>query len=70
MILVTTDASKGALRNLARDKGYRTFVVPDDVCGRFSVLTEVGLVGLGRSRSGLGGLCGRVRGHAPADPDY
>ena len=46
MILVTTDASKGALRNLARDKGYRTFVVPDDVGGRFSVLTEVGLVGL------------------------
>ncbi len=46
LILVTTDAQKGALRALAKEKGYRTFTVPDDVGGRFSVLTEVGLVGL------------------------
>ena len=46
LILVTTDKEKGALRTLAREKGYRTFVVPDDVGGRFSVLTDVGLVGL------------------------
>ncbi|MBW1713141.1 MAG: glucose-6-phosphate isomerase, partial [Deltaproteobacteria bacterium] len=46
LILVTTDAQKGALRQLALKKGYQTFVVPDDVGGRYSVLTEVGLVGL------------------------
>lgn len=46
LILVTTDKEKGALKRLALEKGYRTFVVPDDVGGRFSVLTEVGLVGL------------------------
>lgn len=46
LIWATTDAEKGALRQLAGEKGYRTFVVPDDVGGRFSVLTEVGLVGL------------------------
>ncbi len=45
-ILVTTDRQKGALRKLAEKKGYRTFVVPDDIGGRFSVLSDVGLVGL------------------------
>ena len=46
LILVTTDKEKGALRSLAGKKGYRTFVVPDDIGGRFSVLSDVGLVGL------------------------
>ncbi|MBN1850626.1 MAG: glucose-6-phosphate isomerase [Deltaproteobacteria bacterium] len=46
LIIATTDRSKGALRRLANEKGYRTFVVPDNVGGRFSVLTDVGLVGL------------------------
>ncbi len=46
LIVVTTDKEKGALRKLARQKGYRTFVVPDDIGGRFSVLSDVGLVGL------------------------
>ena len=45
-IFATTDKVKGALRKLSAEKGYRTFVVPDDVGGRFSVLTDVGLVGL------------------------
>lgn len=45
-ILVTTDRDRGALRELARQKGYRSFVVPDDIGGRFSVLSDVGLVGL------------------------
>jgi glucose-6-phosphate isomerase len=45
-ILVTTDKAKGALRELAGQKGYRSFVVPDDIGGRFSVLSDVGLVGL------------------------
>ena len=43
---VTTDKVRGALRKLAGIKGYRTFEVPDNVGGRFSVLTDVGLVGL------------------------
>ena len=43
-IFVTTDKSKGTLKALAVEKGYETFVVPDDVGGRFSVLTAVGLL--------------------------
>ena len=46
LIIVTTDREKGALRRLADQKGYTTFVVPDDIGGRFSVLSDVGLVGL------------------------
>ena len=43
-VIATTDANKGVLRDLADEKGYRTYVVPDDVGGRFSVLTPVGLL--------------------------
>lgn len=43
-IYATTDKAKGALKNLADEKGYESFVVPDDVGGRFSVLTAVGLL--------------------------
>lgn len=43
-IYATTDASKGALRKLADEEGYETFIIPDDVGGRFSVLTPVGLL--------------------------
>lgn len=43
-IFVTTDRQKGALKNFADDEGYETFVVPDDVGGRYSVLTAVGLL--------------------------
>lgn len=43
-IYATTDKAKGALKNLAAEEGYETFVVPDDVGGRFSVLTAVGLL--------------------------
>jgi len=45
-IVATTDASKGALRRLASDCGYKTFEVPDNVGGRYSILTAVGLVPL------------------------
>ncbi len=45
-IIAITDASKGALRKLAEQEGYQTFVIPDDVGGRYSVLTPVGLVPL------------------------
>ncbi len=43
-IYATTDAHKGALKALADEKGYEEFVVPDDVGGRYSVLTAVGLL--------------------------
>ena len=43
-IFATTDKSKGALRGMADEEGYETFVVPDDVGGRYSVLTAVGLL--------------------------
>jgi glucose-6-phosphate isomerase len=45
-IIATTDRSKGALRQLAVNEGYRTFSVPDDIGGRYSVLTAVGLLPL------------------------
>ena len=43
-IYATTDKARGALKNLANVEGYESFVVPDDVGGRFSVLTAVGLL--------------------------
>lgn len=43
-IYVTTDKAKGTLKSLADTEGYETFVVPDDVGGRYSVLTAVGLL--------------------------
>lgn len=43
-ILVTTDRARGALRDLADAQGYESFVVPDDIGGRYSVLTPVGLL--------------------------
>ena len=43
-IYVTTDASKGALRKMVQSEGYTSFVIPDDVGGRYSVLTPVGLL--------------------------
>ncbi|MDR1761994.1 MAG: glucose-6-phosphate isomerase [Bacteroidales bacterium] len=44
LIIAVTDAKKGALRTLATQEGYKTFVIPDNVGGRFSVLTPVGLL--------------------------
>ena len=43
-IYVTTDKEKGALKQLANDEGYETLVVPDNIGGRYSVLTAVGLL--------------------------
>ena len=48
-IYATTDKERGALKNLATEEGYETFVVPDDVGGRFSVLTAVGLLPIAAS---------------------
>lgn len=46
LIIAVTDKEKGALRTLAAQSGYKTYVIPDDVGGRYSVLTPVGLVPL------------------------
>lgn len=43
-IIATTDKAKGTLKNLATQKGYQTLTIPDDVGGRYSVLTSVGLL--------------------------
>jgi glucose-6-phosphate isomerase len=43
-IIAITDESKGALRKMATNEGYKTYVIPDDTGGRFSVLTPVGLI--------------------------
>lgn len=43
-IVATTDKARGTLKALADDKGYETFVIPDDIGGRFSVITPVGLL--------------------------
>ena len=48
-IYATTDKAKGALKSLATEEGYESFVVPDDVGGRFSVLTAVGLLPIAAS---------------------
>ena len=46
LIVAITDAKKGALRTTATQEGYKTYVIPDDIGGRYSVLTPVGLVPL------------------------
>lgn len=43
-IYVTTDKKKGALREISKEEGYETFVIPDNIGGRYSVLTPVGLL--------------------------
>jgi len=55
-IYATTDKAKGALKNLATEEGYETFVVPDDVGGRFSVLTAVGLLPIAVSGADIDAL--------------
>ena len=52
-IYATTDKARGALKTLATEEGYETFVVPDDVGGRFSVLTAVGLLPIAVSGADL-----------------
>ena len=66
-IYATTDKSKGALRTLADQEGYATFVVPDDVGGRFSVLTAVGLLPLAAAGIDIAAL---MEGAATARADF
>ena len=65
-IYATTDKAWGALKNLATEEGYESFVVPDDVGGRFSVLTAVGLLPIAVSGADItklmeGAAAGRKR---------
>ncbi len=55
-IYATTDKAKGSLKHLADEEGYETFVVPDDVGGRFSVLTAVGLLPIAVSGADIDAL--------------
>ena len=55
-IYATTDKARGSLKNLANEEGYESFVVPDDVGGRFSVLTAVGLLPIAVSGADIGKL--------------
>lgn len=55
-IYATTDRVRGALKNLANEEGYESFVVPDDVGGRFSVLTAVGLLPIAVSGADIDAL--------------
>ena len=55
-IFVTTDKAKGTLKQFSDEAGYETFVVPDDVGGRFSVLTAVGLLPIAVAGIDLDGL--------------
>lgn len=60
-IFATTDKAKGTLKELCDAEGYETFVVPDDVGGRFSVLTAVGLLPLAVAGLDLDALMGGAR---------
>ncbi|MDO5564859.1 MAG: glucose-6-phosphate isomerase [Eubacteriales bacterium] len=52
-IIATTDKQKGILKEMSKEKGYRTLVVPDDIGGRYSVLTAVGLLPLATSGANI-----------------
>lgn len=65
-IYATTDKEKGALKSLADAEGYETFVIPDDVGGRFSVLTAVGLLPIA---VGGGDINALMEGAAQAEQD-
>lgn len=60
-IIVTTDGEKGALRKLVSARGYRAFVIPDNIGGRYSVLTDVGLVGLAMANIDIEGFAAGFR---------
>lgn len=66
-IFATTDKAKGTLKDLSDTEGYETFVVPDDVGGRFSVLTAVGLLPIAVAGCDIDAL---MAGAAQAQNDY
>ncbi|WP_127582266.1 glucose-6-phosphate isomerase [Paenibacillus koleovorans] len=66
-IFATTDQAKGALKKLADAEGYETFVIPDDVGGRYSVLTAVGLLPIATAGIDIGAM---MEGAADAATAY
>ncbi|MCQ6268047.1 glucose-6-phosphate isomerase [Fictibacillus sp. WQ 8-8] len=66
-IYATTDRAKGALKTLADEEGYESFVIPDDVGGRYSVLTAVGLLPIAVSGVNIDEM---MNGAAEASKDY
>ena len=60
-IVAVTDRNRGALRQLADEEGYRSFVIPDNVGGRFSVFTPVGLIPLATCGVDIRGLINGAR---------
>jgi glucose-6-phosphate isomerase len=66
-IYATTDKAKGTLKNLSDEMGYETFVIPDDVGGRFSVLTPVGLLPIAVAGCDIDAL---MEGARKAQQDY
>lgn len=66
-IYATTDSVRGALKKLADEKEYETFVIPDDVGGRFSVLTAVGLLPIAVAGIDIGNL---MKGAKEARENY
>ncbi|WP_170008029.1 glucose-6-phosphate isomerase [Bacillus fonticola] len=66
-IFATTDASKGALKTLATEEGYESFVIPDDVGGRYSVLTAVGLLPIAAAGIDINAM---INGAAKAREDF
>lgn len=66
-IYATTDASKGALKKLSNEEGYESFVIPDDVGGRYSVLTAVGLLPIAAAGIDIDAM---MQGAADASKEY
>lgn len=66
-IYATTDKAKGALKTLANEEGYETFVIPDDIGGRYSVLTAVGLLPIAVSGADIRAM---MKGAADAREDF
>ncbi len=66
-IFATTDKARGTLKSLSDTEGYETFVIPDDVGGRFSVLTAVGLLPIAVAGCDIDAL---MRGAAKAQADF
>lgn len=66
-IYATTDKAKGALKTLANEEGYESFVIPDDIGGRYSVLTAVGLLPIAVSGADINAM---MKGAADAREDF
>lgn len=66
-IYATTDKARGALKTLATEEGYETFVIPDDVGGRYSVLTAVGLLPIAAAGADIDAM---MNGAAQAREDF